>query len=444
MNTRRPTAPDSGKIVRLTVESLGGLGDGIARHDGMPVYVPLAAPGDVADVLIGGARGDGVAGRLMALAAGGADRRVPPCPHYGQCGGCAVQHLTREAYARWKGGLVGDALARQDLTAKVDPMRAPAPDDPSALRRRATFAAEAGNGAVMAGFNARATRRIVSVANCLLLTEGLNRLLPVLPELMGAFLAAGERGQAAVTDMDGVLDLLAVAPREPGARVRARIADLASRHGLARVSWRGTDSGALPETVVRRAPCRIVLDGAEVEFPPGGFLQPSAWGEATLQRLVVEGVGRARRIADLFAGIGTLSFPLASDPGNPRRKIAAFERDPGLAEALRQGANRALLGGRLAVETRDLDRRPLLADELGSFDAVVLDPPRTGAKAQCQILARTRESRRLVMVSCNPATFARDARILADGGWTLDRVTPVDQFLYSAHLELVAVFSRLN
>jgi 23S rRNA (uracil1939-C5)-methyltransferase len=444
VNARRPTIPDSGKIVRLTIEGLGGLGDGIGRREGVPVYVPLTAPGDVADVLIGSPRGDGVAGRLMTLVEPGADRRVPPCPHYGECGGCAVQHLAPEAYARWKGGLVGDALARQGVTAKIDPMLSPAPDDPAALRRRATFAAEAREGAVATGFNARATRRIVSIANCLLLTERLNRLLPALPELMGAFLAAGERGQAAATDVDGALDVLAVAAREPGARARARIADLATRHGVARVSWRDTDSGAPPETVVQRAPCRIVLGGAEVEFPPGGFLQPSSWGEMTLQRLVVEGMGRARRVADLFAGIGTFSLPLALDSDNARRKVAAFEREPGLAEALRRGANRAGLSGRLSITGRDLDRRPLLADELGDFDAVVLDPPRTGAKAQCQILARVRGLRRLVMVSCNPATFARDARILADGGWTLERATPVDQFLYSAHLELVAIFSRLN
>jgi len=444
VNARRPTIPDSGKIVRLTIEGLGGLGDGIGRREGVPVYVPLTAPGDVADVLIGSPRGDGVAGRLMTLVKPGADRRLPPCPHYGECGGCAVQHLVPEAYARWKGGLVGDALARQGVTAKIDPMLSPAPDDPAALRRRATFAAEAREGAVATGFNARATRRIVPIANCLLLTERLNRLLPALPELMGAFLAAGERGQAAATDVDGALDVLAVAAREPGARARARIADLATRHGVARVSWRDADSGAPPETVVQRAPCRFILGGAEMEFPPGGFLQPSAWGEMTLQRLVVEGMGRARRVADLFAGIGTFSLPLALDPDNMRRKVAAFEREPGLAEALRRGANRACLAGRLSVTGRDLDRRPLLADELGDFDAVVLDPPRTGAKAQCQILARVRGLRRLVMVSCNPATFARDARILADGSWTLERATPVDQFLYSAHLELVAIFSRLN
>ena len=177
-------------------------------------------------------------------------------------------------------------------------------------------------------------------------------------------------------------------------------------------------------------------------FPPGGFLQPSAWGEATLQRLVTEGMGKAGRSAELFAGIGTFSFALAAAWGRARWKLVAFERDPALGEALRQAARRSALSDKLSVETRDLDRRPLLADEIGAFDAVLLDPPRTGAKAQCQILAHAKGPSQTVMVSCNPATFARDARILVAGGWRLDHVTPVDQFRYSAHLELVAVFTR--
>jgi 23S rRNA (uracil1939-C5)-methyltransferase len=434
----------SGETVRLTVESLGGLGDGIARHEGMPVYVPLAAPGDVADVLIGAKRGDGFAGRLMALVRPGDTRRTAPCPHYGECGGCAVQHLTPETYARWKEGLIGGALAGQGLATEVRPMEMPPPDDARALRRRATFAAEMRNGTVALGFNARATRKIVPIGRCLLLTEALNRRLGALPEVMAPFLAEGERGQAAVTDLGGAMDVLVVAPRAPGARARERVAVVALRHGLARVSWRGTGPNDIPETVVQREPCRVSLGDAAVDFPPGGFLQPSAWGEATLQRLVVEEAGKGARIADLFAGIGTFSLALARAFGHRRWKIAAFEHDPALADALRAAVNRAGLAGRFSVEPRDLDRRPLLADELRDLDAVVLDPPRTGAKAQCQVLARSPGPRRAVMVSCNPATFARDARILHDGGWTLERATPVDQFLYSAHLELVAVFGKVS
>jgi 23S rRNA (uracil1939-C5)-methyltransferase len=242
----------------------------------------------------------------------------------------------------------------------------------------------------------------------------------------------------------GAADILVVAPRAPGARARERVAALAARNGLARVSWRGTGPDSVPETVVQREPCRVSLGGAAVDFPPGGFLQPSAWGEATLQRLVIEGVGKAGHVADLFAGIGTFSFALTQAFGRGRWKIAAFERDPALADTSRAAVNRAGLAGKLSVATRDLDRRPLLADEIRDLDAVVLDPPRTGAKAQSQTLARAGGPRRAVMVSCNPATFARDARFLQDGGWKLERVTPVDQFLYSAHLELVAVFARDN
>ena len=465
-----PGSP-AGEVVRLTVEGVGGLGDGLARHRDIPVYVPLAAPGDIADVLIGSHRGDGVAGRLMALVRGGAARRAPPCPHFGECGGCAVQHLTLEVYGRWKANLVGDALAGRGLDAEIRPMQSPAPNDPLALRRRALFAAERRENKVAIGFNARATHKIVPIGNCLLLTPALNRLLGVLPELMNVFLANGERGQAAVTDLPspaprdrpeagprtgsagfakaglgGAIDILVVGPRVPTRRTRERIAGFASDHRIARISWRmAKKENAVPEPIVSREPCRIPFGGAAVEFPPGGFLQPSAWGEATLQRLVIEGMGEPGKIAELFAGIGTFAFVLAAQWGRGGRwKLAAHERDAALAGALRQGANRAGLSGKLSVETRDLDRRPLLADEIAGLDGVILDPPRTGAKAQCEILARAPGPNRAVMVSCNPATFARDARILVAGGWALKYVTPVDQFLYSAHLELVAVFSRSN
>ncbi|MEK7244801.1 MAG: TRAM domain-containing protein, partial [Pseudomonadota bacterium] len=436
-----------GDIVRLTIEDFGGLGDGIGRHQGIPVYIPLAAPGDVADVLIGPKRGDGVAGRLMTLVRAGETRRPPPCPYFGECGGCAVQHLAPEIYSRWKEGLIGDALARHGLAAEIRPMRTPAPDDPLALRRRAVFAASLCDGVIAVGFNARATRKIVPIGRCLLLTPALDRLIGLLPELMNAFLAEGERGQAAVTDLAGAADILVVAPSPPGRAARERIAAFAQAHRIARVSWRTSkNQGVPPEAIVQREPCRVAFGGVTVDFPPGGFLQPSAWGEATLQRLVAEGAGKASRVADLFAGIGTFALALASAWGRDARwKLAAFERDPALAEAFSQAARRAGLSGKLSVAIRDLDRRPLLPEEFAAFDAVVLDPPRTGAKTQCQALAQTSPGPgRAVMVSCNPATFARDARILIGGGWTLEHATPVDQFLYSAHLELVAVFARAN
>ncbi len=446
-----------GDIVRLRFVALGGLGDGVARLGTVPVYVPLAAPGDTADVLIGARRGDGLAGRLMTLIAPGPSRQTAPCAYFGECGGCALQHVAPKPYAAWKGGLVAAELARHGLgDVPVAPMQSPAPDDASALRRRVALALHRLDGNMLVGFHARGTRRVVPVASCLLLTPRLNRLIEPMGRLMNLVLAEGERGQAALADLDGTADLLLASPRPPSPKTRAAIAAFAAEQGLARISWRayrgrfaaevGTEdeetveSGGA-ETIAQIAPCRVALAGTAVDFPPGGFLQPSRWGESALQRLVVAGAGEARRVADLFAGLGTFSFALAA---RKKRTIRAVEGDPGLARALRESANRAGFSGKVAVDARNLDRRPLLAGELGPFDAAVLNPPRAGARAQCAALAELKSDgpSRLVMVSCHPATLARDARVLVDGGWRADGVTPVDQFPYSAHVEAVAVFTR--
>lgn len=458
------SSPKPGDIVRLDIETLGGRGDGVARLNGVPVYVPLTAPGDSADVLIGEKRGDGLAGRLMALRAAGHQRRVPPCPYFaaetGACGGCALQHVAPATYAAWKGGIVGAELARHGLGAvPVQPMRVPEGGDALALRRRVALAAHRQDGQTRIGFHARATRRIVAIDECLLLTPALNRLIGPLAGLMAGVLAEGERGQAAMTETMNGVDVLLASPRRPKPETVAALAAFAAEHRLARVSWRvyrgrfgaavrddddddSEDAGVGgTETLIQREPCRVALAGRAVDFPPGGFLQPSPWGEATLQRLVVEGAGEARRVADLFAGLGTFSFALAD---KAKRKVHAVEGDAGLIRALEESANRAGFSGKLTAEARNLERRPLLGPELAGFDAVVLNPPRAGARAQCAVLAEPRPDgpARLVMVSCNPATLARDARILVDGGWRFEGAAPVDQFLYSAHLEAVAVFTR--
>ncbi|MBM3564645.1 MAG: class I SAM-dependent RNA methyltransferase [Alphaproteobacteria bacterium] len=450
-----------GDIVRLTVETLGGRGDGVARLEGRPVYVPLAAPGDTADVLIGEKRGDGLAGRLMKLAGPGPARAEPPCPHYGECGGCALQHVSPETYAAWKGGLVGAELARHGFKAglkdaPVRPMLAPLPGDPSALRRRVALAFHRLDGRVLAGFHARATRRVVPVGRCLLLTGALNRLIAPLAAWMETLLAEDERGQAALTDLgDGTVDLLLASPRAPGPDVLAAAAAFARQEGAARVSWRahkgrfesaveGDDdprAGGDAEPLAQLAPCRVTVAGIAVDFPPGAFLQPCPWGEAALRALAVEGVGKAKRVADLFAGLGTFSLALAGTKG---RIIHAYEGDAALARALSSSANRAGFSGKVTATARDLERRPLQPGELAGVDAVVMNPPRAGARAQSRILAQPMPAgpARLVMVSCNPATLARDAAELAAGGWRLEWAAPVDQFLYSPHVEAVALFTR--
>jgi 23S rRNA (uracil1939-C5)-methyltransferase len=410
----------------VTVERLGARGDGIARGQGRPLYLPLTLPGDRVRARPLAPRGEGWAGELLELLEGGPGRAAPPCRHFGSCGGCAWQHLDDPLYAETKRRLVVDALAHHGLGgAPVDKLLRIAPG----TRRRAAFKF----GAARAGFNARASHSLVDVAECAVLVSPLLALLPRLRALGAALLASRESADASATLTDTGIDLLLDLPRAPDLSALERLALLADDADLARLSWRAPGEGEAVPVAVRRPP-RIVHGGVAVELPPGGFLQASKEAEAAMQDAVLAAVGEARRIADLFAGIGTFALPLAG-----RASVRAAEGWRPAASALAAAARRAGLA--LEVETRDLEARPLGLGELAGFDAVVLDPPRAGAKAQSAELARSAVPI-VVAVSCNPATFARDARTLVDGGYRLESVVPIDQFVWSPHVELVAVLRR--
>lgn len=355
-----------------------------------------------------------------------------------------MQHLADHAYRAWKRGQVAIELGHRGLAnAPLDPLIAvPAPTTDDAGRRRAIFAAVKRAGEVILGFNARGSDQVVDIDRCLLLTPAINRRLEPLSRLFAELLGNGERGQAVVTDLDGAVDVLLVLPRALDLAGRERAAIFAERADVARVAWRAKDAGAA-DPIAHRRPCRAVFGAVTVDFPPGAFLQPSAAGEAALRTLVLEGIGEAARVADLFAGLGAFTFALAGRPGLGRGwRVHAVEGDPTLVDALARAADRAGLAGRVTSEARDLERRPLTVPELESLDAVVFDPPRPGARPQAQAMAAARRLARVVAVSCNPATFARDARILVDGGFVLERVTPIDQFVFAPHVEIVGLFRR--
>jgi 23S rRNA (uracil1939-C5)-methyltransferase len=418
------------RTVEITITELGGRGDGIGRHDGQSVFVPCTLPGDRVLARIDGRKSDGLAATALEILTFGPDRAMPVCSHFGACGGCALQHLDEAPYVAWKTEQLSAALRRAGFAdVPVAPLVRIAPG----TRRRAAFALARRHRGVSLGFNARASHQVVDLIQCPLLAKPLLDLLPPLRALLAETLEPGVEGDAVATMTENGIDLLIEAEARLDLFDRERLAAFAETLDLARLSWR-RPGGGLVEPLSHRRPAVVRFAGVPVDLPAGAFLQPSLEGERALAGLVVEAVGSAGPVADLFAGCGSFTFPLAAD-----RVVHAVEGEASALKSLKSAADRA--GARVTTEQRDLGHRPLLADELKRFAALVFDPPRAGAAAQAEQLALAGPPV-VVAVSCNPATLARDARILAKGGYRLTRAAPVDQFPWSAHLEAVAVFER--
>ena len=417
--------------VELTVERVGARGDGIAEYAGKPVYLAFAAPGDLVRARLGAPRDEGRQGTVVETLAPGA-RQPPSCEHFGTCGGCALQHLADDAYRAVKEEVVRAALARRGLDASVvEPLRRL----PTGTRRRARLALHRPrSGPVRAGFHVRESHEVVDMRVCTVLHPALVAMVAPLRALAAQLLRRGETGAAVLTRAEGGLDVLLELPRAPDMATLEALAEFAGVNDLARLSWRVDEQSPTPAAERRRP--RVVFGGVAVDIPADGFLQASAEADGVLTELVLSGVRSARRVIDLYAGLGTFTFALAQ-----RAPVHAIDGSRTAIAALTSAASRAALSGRITAEVRDLEARPIMADEFRRFDAVVFDPPHAGAKAQAQALAGSKVLR-VAAVSCNPATFGRDARALVDGGYRLTRVVPIDQFLWSAQVELVAWFER--
>lgn len=409
-------------MTEILIDELGHLGDGVGHLAGKPVFVPFALPGERIEADIEGDRA-----RLVSILAASDDRAEPPCPHYGVCGGCSLQHLKAGAYTAFKRRLVVDALADRGLAPPVaEPVLVP-----PASRRRATFAGlMAGGHRPIVGFNERMSHRLVTLETCPVIRPELMSAQPALAALVEAIRPRKGALDFSVTTCETGLDVMVSGfPARDVDRLRLTLIDIANRFDLARLSAAG-------EVVVERRPPLVTIDGVAVVPPPGGFLQACGEAEDAMAALVTAAVGKAKRVADLYAGVGTFALRLARTAD-----VYAAEGEAGAVAALDRAA-RGLTGRhRITAERRDLSRRPLIEKELDKFDAVVFDPPRTGAAEQSQWLARSKVAT-VVAVSCNPATLARDLKTLVDGGYRLDSVTPVDQFLWSSHVEVVAVLRR--
>lgn len=420
--------------VELTIETIGARGDGIARDGDGPVYVPFTVPGDRVRVRYDDARGEGRAATIVELLAPGPGRAMPVCRHFGVCGGCALQHLEPTLYAATKTAFVRAALAHHGLAdTPLRPLRLLPPGTRRRVRLSLTRPRRKDAAAVV-GFSQRASHELVDLAACPVLAPSLFALVAPLRELVGTLLAPGEAGYATLQCADSGIDALLDLPRPPDLAALEILAGFAETQDLARLLWRV--AGNEPSLVAQRRPVRVVVGGTAIDLPPDAFLQATPEGEAALTEAICDAIGPAKRIADLFAGVGTFTFALAA-----QARVHAVEGWAPAVVAITQAARRAGLAERVTAEARDLQRRPLDPDELAGYDAVVFDPPRIGAKAQAAALARTGIPR-LAAVSCNPASLARDARILIAGGYRLVAVQPIDQFIWSPHVELVAAFAR--
>jgi 23S rRNA (uracil1939-C5)-methyltransferase len=414
--------------VELTTTAMGGQGDALAEWQGKRVFVPFALPGERVRARLLPAAGGDLAAIDVEILEPSPDRRALETA---LCGGCALQVWAEPAYRGWKIDVVRQALGHRGLAV---PARLDSVFVPGATRRRAEFAAVRQGDAVRLGFHARGSDAIVDQHVCPILVPALGDLMAPLRAVLRQVLRDGDAADILATETLTGFDLLITCEATPNAGQRAALAGFAAEHNVARIGWqsrRGT-----PEPIVLMRLPQVRFGDVLVDLPMPSFLQPSAEGEATLKAAVLAMVGKAKRIAELYAGAGTFTFDLAKIG-----KVHAVEGSKLSLAALEQAANRAQLSHRITTEARDLERAPLTFQELKNFDAAVFDPPRAGAKAQSEMLAKARV-KRIVAVSCNPATFARDARTLVDGGYDLAAITIVDQFIWSPHVELVAEFRR--
>ena len=409
---------------RLIIDHVGHFGDGVAVSGGETLYVPYALGGETVDVLPSSGHPDR---RTLAHVVTPSPQRIDPfCPHFGTCGGCAIQHWQDDAYRNWKRQLVVDTLNHAGIGCEVLELI----DAHGTGRRRMTLhARQSQQGILRVGFAAAGRHEIIAIDHCPILDPAMHGAIEAANDIAELLRPVSKPLDIQITAADNGLDVDVRGSGPLGTALLSALSKLAEKHNLARLTRHG-------ELVIMRKPPVVRVGKAQVTLPTGSFMQPTAVGEETLAALAFERCKGAKHIADLFCGFGPFAFRLAE-----KFKVAVFDSDAAAVTAL-QNAVKLTQGLKpIKAEARDLFRRPLMPQELRDYDCVVFDPPRQGAQAQSQQLAASKIAL-AVAVSCNPATFARDARILIDGGFKIDSVTPVDQFRHTPHVELVAKFRR--
>lgn len=408
----------------LHIDHVGHRGDGVALAPGGNIYVPYALGGETVEVE--DVHGHPDRRHLLEVTRTSPARIAPFCPHFSVCGGCAIQHWEAEAYRAWKRNIVVETLAQAEVACEVAPLI----DAHGSGRRRMTLHARMGTHDVLkVGFAAAYSHDIVPIDRCPILDPALEGALDAAWAIAEALKPSRKPLDIQFTATDGGLDVDVRGSGPIGTAMTAQLSAIAQQHRLARLTRHG-------ELVLLRNPPVIAIGAARVTLPPGSFLQATAAGEQALGALVQDHCARAKNVVDLFCGVGPFALRLAA-----KSRVTAYDSDAGSVAALQKAATSTSGLKPVKAEARDLFRRPLMPQELRDFDAVVFDPPRQGAQAQAAQLAASKVPS-VVAVSCNVNTFARDARLLIDGGYRITTVTPVDQFRHTPHVELVARFTR--
>lgn len=419
-----------GHAFTLTIARLGGLGDGVGEHNGYCVYVPFALPGERVRVEETSSKGQECRAKLLDIIDKSPDRQPPSCGYFGQCGGCSLQHLKPEVYRRFKKGQMEALLAR--LCVGQEALR-PMVEIGAGGRRRAELKAQVTKGDVALGFYGMRSHALVDVDDCPVLEERLSALIAPLKSCIASLKQPGNVLGAKLTGLEAGAAVLILLRQPPKPADKEKLAAFAQAQALVQLAWE--TEGGLQR--IYGGTLSLRFGEATVELPPRAFLQASAAAQTAMISIVMQHLAECRHVADLYAGCGTYSFPLVA----VGVKVHAFEGDADMTVAMENARRHHGLEDRLQVSHRDLYTAPLEALTLKAFDGAVVNPPRGGALPQTEALAAS-ALRRVAMVSCNPASFERDARILLASGFRMETLTPIDQFHWSAHLELVACFVR--
>lgn len=405
---------------QFQIERLGAQGDGIARVPGGQVFIPFALPGETVTAARDKDRAD-----LIAVLEASPQRIAPACRHFTDCGGCAIQHLENSEYLDWKRGKVHDALRGKSIEAEIAPTVPCAPNS----RRRAVFSVRRTEGGMLLGYNRALSHQIIDIEECPVIVPEIESSLDRLRGLAAKICNTTKSFHMTVTHTESGLDVATSDAGKLPEEKRFEVSQFVIREGFARLSMDG-------EIIVEPTKPMVHFGDVPVFIPSGSFLQAVSTAEAVMVQLVMEHLGKAKRVADLFAGSGAFALRLAK-----ASEVHAVEGDAVALAALDRGFRFATGLKRVTNEKRDLFRRPVTFKELNAFNGLVFDPPRAGAEDQCKQIARS-DVPLVAAVSCNPITLARDLRILIDGGYKLKSVTPVDQFIWSPHVEAVALLEK--